>query len=60
MFGEIDPHPNGLPRKRFNECIDHYLTHGTLNPDILWFCNKRQQDILNEIKKSLIRLKKKQ
>jgi hypothetical protein len=58
MFAGMEEGP-GIPVKRFNECMDKYLTSGEINPDILYFCDARQQDILNEVKKSLVRLKNK-
>lgn len=59
MFAGIEPHPEGLPPKRFNECVDSYLTSGHCNPDILPFTNWKQMMVLHEIHKSINRLKNK-
>jgi hypothetical protein len=58
MFA-IDPDPQGLPRNVFNKHVDGLLNTGQLNPEILEYCNERQLDILNEIKKALVRISNK-
>lgn len=57
MYG-IDPGP-GLPPKIFANHLDALLETGQLNPDILYYATKEQQIIINEVKKSLNRLKRK-
>lgn len=59
MFLSIEPHPIGLPPREFNKHLDGLLTVGQLNPDIIPFLNARQMDILNEVKKALVRLENK-
>lgn len=53
-----DPALVPLPRKEFNRHLDVLLTTGQLNPDILPFMDSYQQRTINEVKKSLIRLSK--
>ncbi len=53
-----DPSSTPLPRLEFNKHIDALLTTGQINPEILQFCDLTQQIILNEVKKSLVRLEK--
>lgn len=55
----IDPSPTPLERKEFNKHLDNMLNTGQLNPDILWYCDAFQQGVLNEVKKALNRLEKK-
>ena len=56
---EIPADPTGLPRKVFNAHVDALLETGQLNPDILPHMSDDQQWIINEVKKSLNRLKAK-
>lgn len=56
---DIEPHPIGLERKRFNECIDKLLETGELNPEIIGYMNERQQGVINEVKKAFARIKRK-
>lgn len=56
---EIAPHAEGLPRKVFNTHLDALMSTGELNPDIIPYMNERQQDIINELKKSIKRFKAK-
>lgn len=54
MFGFVDA-GEGLPRKEFNKHLDALLITGQLNPDILCYCDREQQHVLNEVKKALKR-----
>lgn len=54
MWG-IDPGP-GLPRKVFNHHLDALLETGQLNPDIIPYMDADQWRVINEVKKSLIRI----
>lgn len=56
---DIPAHPNGLPVKVFNAHLDALMTTGQLNPDIIPYMDARQQDIINEVKKSINRFKSK-
>lgn len=58
MIG-IEPALTPLDRKTFNKHLDGLLTTGQLNPDILPFCDLTQTIVLNEVKKALVRLEKK-
>lgn len=58
MLG-IEPANEPLPRKVFNHHLDKFLETGKLNPEILEHCDQTQQIVINEVKKSLIRLKNK-
>ena len=53
---DMQPHPIGLPHKRFNQCIDKMMNTGKLNPEILEYMNADQLLVINEIKKSLKRI----
>lgn len=57
MYG-INAGP-GLPPKVFNNHLDALLETSQLNPDILYYMSKDQQIIINEVKKSITRLKRK-
>lgn len=59
MLG-IEPASEPLERDVFNRHLDHLLSTGKLNPDILPYCNSYQMYALNEIKKALKRLSKRQ
>jgi hypothetical protein len=54
----IEPSSTPLPRKVFNHHLDALLETGQLNPDILPYMDAEQQWIVNEVKKSLIRINK--
>lgn len=56
---EIPASDTPLPRKVFNHHIDRFIETGQLNPDILPFMDTGQQYVINEVKKSLNRLKNK-
>ena len=58
MLG-IEPANEGLPSKVFNKHLDAYLETGQLNPDIIPYLDCWQMRTINEVKKSLIRIKKK-
>lgn len=53
-----DPASTPLPRLEFNKHIDALLTTGQINPEILGFMDSGQQYVMNEVKKSLVRLEK--
>lgn len=59
MFLGMEAHPEGLPSKEFNKHLDALLTTGMLNPDILPYMNYQQMLCINEVKKALVRLEKK-
>lgn len=59
MIG-IEPAKEPLERKEFNKHYDNMLNTGKLNPDILPYCDAWQTNALNELKKALVRLEKKQ
>lgn len=59
MFLGMKADDQGLPRKEFNKHLDALLNTGQLNPEILEYMNTRQHDIINEVKKALIRLSNK-
>lgn len=56
---EIPSDPTGLPRKVFNKHLDALMETGQLNPDILPYMSSDQQWLINELKKSIVRIKKK-
>lgn len=56
---EIPADPTGLPSKVFNAHLDSFLQTSELNPDILPHMNEFQQQVINEVKKSLKRLRSK-
>lgn len=58
MIG-IEPHEEGLPRKVFNAHLDALIETSELNPEILPFMDASQQQVINEVKKSIIRLQNK-
>lgn len=53
-----EPASTPLPRLEFNKHLDALLTTGKINPEILGFMDSGQQYVLNEVKKSLVRLEK--
>ena len=56
---EIPSDSIGLPSKVFNAHLDKMLEIGQLNPDILPYMNGGQQYVINELKKSIKRIKSK-
>jgi len=58
MLG-IEPSREPLDRKIYNSHVDRLLETGQLNPEILEFCDSRQQYALNEIKKALVSISNK-
>ena len=58
MLG-ITPAQEPLDRNTYNKHVDKLLETGQLNPEILEFCDSRQQYALNEIKKALARISNK-
>lgn len=54
-----EPAIEPLPRKEFNKHLDALLITSQLNPDVLVYCDRNQQRTLNEVKKSLTRIKNK-
>lgn len=59
MLG-IEPASEPLERDVFNRHLDHLLSTGKLNPDIIVYMDSRQQYCVNEVKKALKRLSKRQ
>lgn len=57
MLG-IEPASEPLDKKIYNAHLDKLLETGQLNPDILAYCDSYQMHALNEVKKALIRLSK--
>ena len=55
MLG-IEPSETPLERKIFNSHLDNFLKTGQLNPNIIPYCDKGQQYVLNEVKKALNRI----
>lgn len=49
----------GLPLNEWRECIDRYLSEGTMNPDEYDQMNRSQKTLIQEIKRSFNRLKNK-
>lgn len=56
---DIRPASEPLPKKVWNAHVDALIETGQLNPEILEFMSSDQQWVINEIKKSLTRIKKK-
>jgi len=56
---DITPAQEPLEPKLWRMHLDHYMTTGKLNPEILEHMDSFQQGVINEIKKSFIRIKNK-
>lgn len=54
-----DPANEPLPDKEWRKHLDAYLCTGQINPDILQYLDRRQQFVINEIKKAMNRIKTK-
>lgn len=57
MFLGIEPSEEPLPPKEWHKHLEGLLITGMVNPDILGYCDYKQQWCLNEIKKTFSRIK---
>lgn len=58
IFPDI-PQTGELPLKEWRKHLDALLETGKLNPDIIPYLNEEQRLVVNEVKKSIKRLKDK-
>lgn len=56
---QIPSDPTGLPSKVFNAHLDNMMETGMFNPDMFPLMSEFQQGVINEVKKSLKRIKNK-
>lgn len=52
-----DPSEVPLPRKEFIKHYDHLYLHGSLNPEILQYMDKWQQNAMRELYRSQNRMR---
>lgn len=57
---DITPSPTPLDVKIWRKHLDHYMETGLFNPDILPYLDTTQMTVINEIKKSFARIKRKE